>query len=235
MVLARVPSVLANLPEVFDVPIKVKKSKANFKKTKIIKSGTKVTLKIQKSKIDDTETNEYKSKVKKNSSKKTDLKRKTVLKKTSRPPCKPLKADIHPSMKDNFTSPGDKTQVYVLELEGGFCYVGSSENVVNRIQQHLNGSGSKFTKTHKPTGKLIQRLSTLNGAGDSAERQETLLQMRKRGITKVRGWKYVSEKLSKSQIKDIKENMIEMFSLCRICAGSGHFATQCPKRRRLIK
>jgi hypothetical protein len=123
------------------------------------------------------------------------------------------------------------TKVYVLQLHGGFIYVGQSSNVDRRIHQHMNGQGAMFTRRHKPTGIVLPRLGNINGAGDSGERQEVLLQMRLHGMQRVRGWKYVNDNLSMCEVADIKSNWIEMFNLCRVCMGEGHMASFCKKRK----
>jgi hypothetical protein len=43
-----------------------------------------------------------------------------------------------------------------------------------------------FTRSHKPTGKMIERLGNLEGHGDGPERDETLRQMLRNGANKVR-------------------------------------------------
>jgi hypothetical protein len=120
-----------------------------------------------------------------------------------------------------------KTSVYVLQLSGGMVYVGQSSNVEERIKQHLEGRGAAFTRRHKPTGIRLTRLGNIDGAGDSGERQEVLLQMRKRGMAFVRGWKYCNNTLSASDIADVKSNWVEMFNLCRKCMAPGHMASSC--------
>ena len=124
-----------------------------------------------------------------------------------------------------------RTKVYVLQLVGGLIYVGQSGNVQRRIQQHMDGQGAMFTKRHKPTGTVLPRLGTIDGAGDSGERQEVLLQMRLHGMQSVRGWKYVNNTLSRADIADIRSNWIEMFNLCRVCMGEGHMAASCKRRK----
>jgi hypothetical protein len=52
---------------------------------------------------------------------------------------------------------GVQTLVYVLQLTGGYIYVGQSRNVPRRIQQHMNGKGAVFTRKHKPTGVTLPR------------------------------------------------------------------------------
>jgi hypothetical protein len=162
----------------------------------------------------------------------------------------PVKLRLQPGLYRNMPSPPTKyaqvisktsrckplveTQVYVLELHGGFIYVGQSNNVQRRIQQHMSGHGAMFTKRHKPTGIVLSRLGTINGAGDSGERQEVLLQMRMHGMEAVRGWKYVNNTLSKSDVLDITSNWVEMFNLCRMCKKPGHMASACKIKNKRV-
>lgn len=55
----------------------------------------------------------------------------------------------------------DTPSVYVIELKGGYVYVGKSTNVKRRVKQHMDGMGARFTRKHKPTGKLIARMGVL--------------------------------------------------------------------------
>ena len=112
-------------------------------------------------------------------------------------------------------------------FQGGYVYVGKSTDVSKRLKQHMDGLGAVFTKTHKPTGVLLQRLGTLEGEGDGPERDETLRQMDKLGVMKVRGWKYTSKILSLSDKRDIESNIRELNDLCRRCGRAGHFAKFC--------
>ena len=40
--------------------------------------------------------------------------------------------------------------VYVLKLEGGGYYVGKSSNWRRRVQEHVDGCGSRWTQLHPP-------------------------------------------------------------------------------------
>jgi len=125
-----------------------------------------------------------------------------------------------------------KNQVYVLELEGGKFYVGSSTNVDRRLKQHFRGAGAEYTKRHKPTGKVLPRLGKTESVTDSGEREETLLQMKCRGLDNVRGWRYVREELTARDKEDIQREWAELLQLCRACGSPDHMAAQCPSRKR---
>ena len=46
----------------------------------------------------------------------------------------------------------DVHYVYSLNLEGGRKYVGKTDDIKRRMDEHFGGSGSKWTKKYKPTG-----------------------------------------------------------------------------------
>jgi predicted GIY-YIG superfamily endonuclease len=124
-------------------------------------------------------------------------------------------------------SPTPKTDVYVLELEDGRVYVGSSKDVPKRISQHAAGSGSAYTRMYRPTGVRLPRLGNVEGEGDAAERDETLRYMMVRGIQYVRGWKFVRVDMPSEESDEAEANIRELFDLCRKCGGKGHFCTRC--------
>lgn len=123
--------------------------------------------------------------------------------------------------------PSPKTSVYVLELEDGRVYVGSSRDVPRRIAQHAAGSGSAYTRTYQPTGVQLPRLGNVEGDGDAAERDETLRYMMLRGIPYVRGWKFCRVDMTPEEFDEAEANIRELFDLCRKCGYKGHFCTQC--------
>jgi predicted GIY-YIG superfamily endonuclease len=123
--------------------------------------------------------------------------------------------------------PAGKEGVYVLELAQGRVYVGHSTDMRRRLQQHMTGQGSAFTKAFPPTGVLLPRLGCVTGSPEAAERDETLRYMFLRGIQLVRGWRYVRVEMPDAELQDAEENIRELFDLCRRCGHPGHFITQC--------
>ena len=123
--------------------------------------------------------------------------------------------------------PSPKSSVYILELEDGRVYVGSSRDVPRRVSQHTNGSGSAYTRVYKPTGVLLPRLGNVEGDGDAAERDETLRYMMLRGIPFVRGWKFARVDMTSEEFDEAESNIRELFDLCRKCGYKGHFCTHC--------
>jgi len=52
------------------------------------------------------------------------------------------------------------TSIYILRLEGGHYYIGKSDNVMQRYQEHLNGQGSAWTTRYPP----VSLVKTIEGA-----------------------------------------------------------------------
>lgn len=123
--------------------------------------------------------------------------------------------------------PLPKTSVYVLELEGGRVYVGSSKDVPRRLSQHAAGSGSAYTRLYRPTGVQLPRLGNVEGDGDAAERDETLRYMMLRGVPFVRGWKFARVDMPPEEFDEAEANIRELYDLCRKCGYKGHFCTYC--------
>jgi len=123
-----------------------------------------------------------------------------------------------------------KTSVYILELQENKIYVGKTSNIPKRIGEHMNHSGSAFTKKFQPTGRSLERLGNIQGDGDAAERDETLRYMYLRGIDNVRGWRYTQIHMTPEQVQDAEGNIREMFDLCRKCGMPGHFVLRCKNK-----
>ena len=118
-------------------------------------------------------------------------------------------------------------EVYIIELEHGKVYVGKSAHVARRVKQHEAGGGAAWTKLYPPTGVRLPRLGNVRGAGDAAERDETLRYMALRGTSNVRGWRYTAVNLTQAEHDDAEANIRELFDLCRRCGCTSHFATKC--------
>ena len=115
------------------------------------------------------------------------------------------------------------TSIYVLRLEGGRYYIGKSDNVMNRYQQHLNGNGSAWTRKYKPVS--FER--TIENVSPFEEDKITKEYMSKYGIDKVRGGSYVEVELSEFHIDALQMEIWAAKDLCTQCGRSGHFIKDC--------
>ena len=115
------------------------------------------------------------------------------------------------------------TNIYVLKLEGGNYYIGKSDDVSARYQQHLSGIGSSWTRKHKPI--LLEK--TIDNVSAFEEDKITKEYMSKYGIDKVRGGSYVQVELSEFHIEALKMEIWGAKDLCCQCGRSGHFAKDC--------
>jgi hypothetical protein len=118
------------------------------------------------------------------------------------------------------------TIIYILELEYGKYYVGKTDDVDKRYQQHLNGQGSYFTKKYKP----VRILRIVPDANDFDEDRYVKEMMADHGIDNVRGGSY-SNNLTYDQIAMLEREIRGARNLCLRCGQSGHFIERCYARR----
>jgi len=116
-----------------------------------------------------------------------------------------------------------KTNIYVLRLEGGKYYIGKSNDIMNRYQQHLDGQGAAWTKLHSPVS-LEKTVSTVSAFDED---KITLEYMAKYGIDNVRGGSYCQCVLSKFHRQHLNEQIWNAKGLCSNCGRGGHFVKNC--------
>jgi len=115
--------------------------------------------------------------------------------------------------------------IYTLELKNNKYYIGKSDNIINRVHNHMNGYGSSWTKMHEVV-KLIPNI-TYNDDNNFGELIETLECINEYGINNVRGSMFTQANLSESDKIKAAELYCEMHDLCRKCGSNKHFITQC--------
>lgn len=115
------------------------------------------------------------------------------------------------------------TNVYVLKLQGGNYYVGKSDDVISRFQEHMSGNGSAWTRKHKP----ISIVESHDGVSVFEEDKVTKQYMAKYGIDKVRGGSYVMEELSEFHKDALNMEIWAAKDCCTQCGRKGHFVKDC--------
>jgi predicted GIY-YIG superfamily endonuclease len=115
------------------------------------------------------------------------------------------------------------TTIYVLRLKGGKYYVGKTDDVQRRYQEHLNGKGSAWTREHAP----VKLEKTIKGASPFDEDKIVKELMAKHGINNVRGGAYVSVQLDAVQEEALTRELRGATDCCTTCGRAGHFAARC--------
>lgn len=90
-----------------------------------------------------------------------------------------MKRDSNLQSVDDFM----RSKVYVLELEGGYYYVGMCKNFPDRVMRHIDGNGSLWTKLHRPVASVA-----FFWGDEEVEKSVTLHYMEMFGVDRVRGW-----------------------------------------------
>lgn len=120
---------------------------------------------------------------------------------------------------------------YVLELENGKYYVGTTRNLEARFEEHRIGDGSAWTVKHKP----IKIISTFDVQDGSEEDRYTLKMMKKYGMDLVRGGSYTNVKLSDRQKTVLTDKLSPPRGKCFACGEHGHHQDACEDHERQSK
>lgn len=113
--------------------------------------------------------------------------------------------------------------IYVLKLEDGKYYIGKTNDVESRFQQHIKGKGSAWTRKYRP----ISVLRTILTSSDFEEDKVTKEYMAKYGIDNVRGGAYVEVELSELQMEALHIEIWSAKGKCTRCGRNGHFVKDC--------
>jgi len=118
------------------------------------------------------------------------------------------------------------TNVYALKLAGGKYYIGKSDNLDQRLESHFTGSGSAWTREHKPQ-KLIEVRENVSRFEEDKMTKEY---MEKYGIDNVRGGAYTQVELPEESRETLQREIRGASDVCFKCNRSGHWASQCYAR-----
>jgi WD40 repeat protein/predicted GIY-YIG superfamily endonuclease len=126
-------------------------------------------------------------------------------------------------------APDNNPFIYVLLLQQGNYYVGSSKNVERRFRDHQNGQGSAWTRLYPP---LSIEYSYAAGRHPGLEEDmQVKLLMLEHGIDRVRGGSYSNIQLTAQQREELQRALRHARGACLRCGRTGHYAHQCNAAR----
>ena len=115
--------------------------------------------------------------------------------------------------------------IYILRCANNKYYVGRTKTATSRIAQHMNGSGSAWTRLHKPE-EIVETVETDDVFNED---KYVLKYMSQYGIDNVRGGAFSNIILDESQQKQIKQMISNSNDVCYKCGKHGHYAKECYK------
>ena len=113
--------------------------------------------------------------------------------------------------------------IYILKLKNSKYYVGKTQNIEKRYEQHVNGTGSAWTKKYKPLS-IIKRIKSTSQFDEDKYVKEY---MSKYGIENVRGGTYTSIELDDISLLQLKKELWHSKNLCTRCGRNTHFVKDC--------
>tara|TARA_B100001750_G_C15275664_1_gene479833 strand:- start:44 stop:622 length:579 start_codon:yes stop_codon:yes gene_type:complete len=118
--------------------------------------------------------------------------------------------------------------VYILRLEQGKWYVGWTNRNIERIWEHVEGDGAKWTQRYPPVeGREVFYMQ--DGHKPPDENRITLETMKKHGIRNVRGGDWCMVKMRKKTYRELEALIGKPKSgeKCGRCGRSGHARSKC--------
>jgi predicted GIY-YIG superfamily endonuclease len=114
--------------------------------------------------------------------------------------------------------------LYVLRLESGRFYVGTSGDPAARFDAHKKGTGAAWTAKYPPLEMIKTELDKTRQDED-AEVKRLMLE---HGIDNVRGGTYTAVNLPVYQRAALAKEMQHAADKCFACGTAGHYAKECP-------
>ena len=117
--------------------------------------------------------------------------------------------------------------LYILRLKQGKFYIGTTNrDVTDRLEEHISGRGSAWTKKYK----VLKLEKTINNCDKYDEDKWTKIYMDRHGIENVRGGSYCEMSLTSESISCITREVNHANDRCLYCNKKGHFIRDCPNK-----
>ncbi len=107
--------------------------------------------------------------------------------------------------------------IYILKLQKNKYYIGKTNNINIRLEDHFNSCGSEWTKKYKPL-RIIEKIQNCD---DYDEDKYTLKYMDKYGVENVRGGSFCRIQLSHDNLNTIKQMLHGTNNKCYRCGREG--------------
>jgi len=122
------------------------------------------------------------------------------------------------------------TNIYIIKLEDNKYYVGKTNNLERRKQEHINGNASAWTNKYKPISieKIIYDTSSFD------EDKYTKEYMAKYGIDNVRGGSYTKINLDDEQKELLQREIDGANDVCYNCGKKNHFIKDCSINKKYL-
>ena len=115
------------------------------------------------------------------------------------------------------------SKIYVLQLQKKKYYVGKTDNIERRYEEHIRGIGSSWTAKYQPI--KIYKIHESTSSFD--EDKYTKMYMNKFGIDNVRGGSYVQENLDDFTKYILQKEIWSSNNCCSRCGRDSHFVSKC--------
>jgi predicted GIY-YIG superfamily endonuclease len=130
----------------------------------------------------------------------------------------------------------ERKYIYVIKQEGDRYYIGVTNNIEKRYNEHMIGNGSIWTKRYKPISIERSEIKRYKYEEDIM----TLEYMNKYGINNVRGGSFCQMILTNEEKKVIEKMIKNEENKCFKCNKNGHYVKECKeeskrKRKRKVK
>jgi hypothetical protein len=118
--------------------------------------------------------------------------------------------------------------IYVLRLQQGKYYVGKSQDLKQRLEDHRLGTGSSWTSRYP----LLDLMEIIPMTSEFDEDNQTIRLMGRFGIDNVRGGSFNQVQLDQHTRDVIQKMLRSADDTCFGCGKKGHFISSCPNRDR---